>query len=298
VNVKHILEETTRKHLELITDNRTSSKDIPADLLATIQRKKDMLKAREAEIVKCDAHVAVVRELTIGQRKEADYVLHLQYLIKQRQLLYVEEERMERRLTLDRGRVASNVFIHAADAQEPPEVLEREVTKDKSPWIPYQYNRLEAVKYAEAWWNGRNPAYRNFQDNCTNFISQCLHAGESPMSGYPNVRGGWWQQNGKWSWSWAVAHSFHWYLSGTPVGLRAKQAEKPEELLLGDVIAYDFENDGRWNHTTIVTGRDADGMPLVNAHSADSRHRYWSYEDSSKYTPQMKYKFFHILNNA
>ncbi|MGQ0440385.1 amidase domain-containing protein, partial [Bacillus sp. B-TM1] len=40
---------------------------------------------------------------------------------------------------------------------------------------------------------------------------------------------------------------------------------------------YDFEDDGRWNHTTIVVAKDADGMPLVNAHSANSRRRYWNY---------------------
>ena len=76
----------------------------------------------------------------------------------------------------------------------------------------------------------------------------------------------------------------------------SRGGREAEELILGDVIAYDFEDDGRWNHTTIVVAKDADGMPLVNAHSANSRRRYWNYEDSSKYTPQMKYKFFHIIN--
>lgn len=298
MNVKPILEAITQQHLELITGNRIASKDMPDDLLAMIQRKKNVLKAREAEVVKCNAHVALIRELTIDQKKESDYAVHLQYLIKQRDLIYMEEECLERRIILEANQAVDSLFIHAPEAEEPIESLEREVTKGKGSGVPYKYNRLEAVKYAEAWWNRRNPAYRNFQDNCTNFISQCLHAGESPMTGYPNVRSGWWQQNKQWSWSWAVAHSFQWYLSGTPAGLRAKRVERPEELLLGDVIAYDFEDDGRWNHTTIVTAKDANGMPLVNAHSADSRHRYWSYEDSSKYTPQMKYKFFHILDNT
>lgn len=83
------------------------------------------------------------------------------------------------------------------------------------------------------------------------------------MNGYPNIRKGWWQRENQWSWSWAVAHSFYWYLSGATTGLRAEAVERPEELILGDVIAYDFEDDGRWNHTTIVVA-DADGMPLVN----------------------------------
>ncbi|MED3281960.1 amidase domain-containing protein, partial [Bacillus thuringiensis] len=53
---------------------------------------------------------------------------------------------------------------------------------------------------------------------------------------------GWWQRENQWSWSWAVAHSFYWYLSGATTGLRAEAVERPEELILGDVIAYDFED--------------------------------------------------------
>lgn len=65
---------------------------------------------------------------------------------------------------------------------------------------------------------------------------------------------------------------------------------------MGDVICYDFEGDGRWNHTTIVVAKDADGMPLVNANTYNSRMRYWAYEDSTAYTPNMKYAFFHITD--
>lgn len=70
--------------------------------------------------------------------------------------------------------------------------------------------------------------------------------------------------------------------------------ETPEELNPGDVICYDFEGDGTWNHTTIVVAKDADNMPLVNAHTDNSRNRYWSYEDSAAWTPEIEYKFFRI----
>lgn len=39
-------------------------------------------------------------------------------------------------------------------------------------------------------------------------------------------------------------------------------------------------------------------MPLVNAQTYDSRMRYWSYEDSTAYTPSIRYTFFHILDDA
>jgi hypothetical protein len=170
-----------------------------------------------------------------------------------------------------------------------------EVT-DNEERLSYQYNRLKAVQYAERWWNSYNPAYKKFTNDCTNFISQCLHVGGAPMRGYPNRGNGWWLQSNNWSYSWAVANSLRLYLANSNSGLRTRQVSSPEQLLLGDVICYDFEGDGRFNHNTIVTGKDADGMPLVNAHTYNSRMRYWAYEDSSAYTPNIKYRFYSIID--
>jgi len=294
VLVKKQLEQQMQQFLAYITNKRVSVDKIPADLLQVLQRKRSLFQKRDAEIVKATADVSFIRQLNSKQYQEVDYQVHLKYLVHHHELFYMEEEQLERRVYLKDGRIVEDKDIAVKEEKVQGETLEREITKGK--YDSYQYNRLEAVKYAERWWDDRNPAYRNFPDNCTNFISQCLHIGETPMTGYPNIRKGWWQRENQWSWSWAVAHSFYWYLSGATTGLRAKAVENPEDLLLGDVIVYDFEDDGRWNHTTIVVAKDADGMPLVNAHSANSRRRYWNYEDSSKYTPQMKYKFFHIIN--
>ena len=48
-----------------------------------------------------------------------------------------------------------------------------------------EYNREKAVEYAHKWAFERNPAYYNFEGiggDCTNFISQCIHAGGAPMN--------------------------------------------------------------------------------------------------------------------
>lgn len=58
------------------------------------------------------------------------------------------------------------------------------------------YDREAAVRYANEWWNGRNPAFPVFDVDCTNFISQCLLAGGAPMHGYPNRERGWWLRGG------------------------------------------------------------------------------------------------------
>ena len=49
-----------------------------------------------------------------------------------------------------------------------------------APGIPLKSDRLNAVKYAERWWNEYNPEYVKFENDCTNYISQCLHAGNAP----------------------------------------------------------------------------------------------------------------------
>ena len=117
------------------------------------------------------------------------------------------------------------------------------------------------------------------------------------MRGYPNRGSGWWMQNNNWSYSWSVAHSLKNYLANSTTGLRAKEVSSARELKLGDVICYDFEGDGRYNHNTIVTAKDANGEPLVNAHTYNSRNRYWAYEDSTAYTPNIRYTFFTIVDD-
>lgn len=170
-------------------------------------------------------------------------------------------------------------------------------TNEHKARIAYVYDRLKAVQYAERWWNDYNPVYRKFEVDCTNYVSQCLHAGGAPMWGQPNRSRGWWMSDTNWSYSWSVAHSLRWYLPTSKTSLRAREVEKPEQLLIGDVICYDFQGDGRYDHNTIVTAKDANGMPLVNAHTANSRMRYWSYEDSTAYTPNIRYKFFTIVDD-
>lgn len=162
------------------------------------------------------------------------------------------------------------------------------------------YNRQAAVAYAEQWWNDYNPAYRQFENDCTNYISQVLRAGGIPLKRTGRQDKGWWYQgyggnSDTWSFSWTVAHSLMNYLAQNGAGRLAVPVNSARELELGDVICYDFDGDGRWQHNTVVTAFDEQGEPLVNAHSVNSQHRDWRYETSPAYTPQIQYRFFHII---
>ena len=55
-----------------------------------------------------------------------------------------------------------------------------------------EYNRENAVKYAEKWAYSRNPRYYNFDSiggDCTSFVSQCVFAGSNTMNYTKNT--GW-----------------------------------------------------------------------------------------------------------
>ncbi|UQZ84044.1 Putative amidase domain protein [Paenibacillus konkukensis] len=163
------------------------------------------------------------------------------------------------------------------------------------------YNRIKAAEYADTWWDKANPDYIHFEVDCSNFISQCLFAGGAPMNYTGKRDSGWWYKgryNGQeqWSYSWAVAHSLQRFLTAGRVGLCAEEVPEASMLDLGDVISYDWDGNGRFQHSTIVTAKDAGGMPLVNAHTTESFHRYWSYRDSVAWTEKTKYRFLHIAD--
>lgn len=286
----HLIQDLFEKRVnQFVSDKRTHKVFFPK-----AEKKQAALSKRSAEIVKVKAAGRIIEMDKDDEFQTVKYHAHYQYLIKQKGILYMEEEVEERLAKFYKEALVMDEEIDPYENQQPylePGALNIE---DKEERLSFQYNRLKAVQYAERWWNSYNPAYKKFEVDCTNFISQCLHTGGAPMRGYPNRGAGWWLQKSNWSYSWAVANSLKIYFANSKSGLRARQVSSPDQLLLGDVICYDFEGDGRFNHNTIVTGKDANGMPLVNAHTYNSRMRYWAYEDSSAYTPKIKYKFYTI----
>ncbi len=190
-------------------------------------------------------------------------------------------------------------YFDGHQLEQVPQAADGEQEQEPVQEVAYggSYNRERAVAYAERYWNSANPAYIRFNDDCTNFISQCLHAGGIPMAFTGRKDKGWWYRGGRnpsWSYSWTVAHGLYLLLKSGKAPMRAVQVLSPELLLPGDIICYDFDGDGRWQHNTIVVAKDANGMPLVNAHTTNSSRRYWEYRDSTAYTPKVQYAFFHI----
>lgn len=263
-----------------------------------ILRKRSMMSARNADIVKTNAIGKIMKAETRDGMNHLYYIVHLKYLIRQKGYFYIEEEVERRKASFTQKEL---LYVDEEIPVEfPVNVPETSLYEEDQDSVMdrYTYERLQVVQYAERWWNDYNPSYQKFEVDCTNFVSQCIYAGGAPMRGYPNRTKGWWYRNKNWSFSWSVANALKTYLQHSKTGLRAREVHDPQELQLGDVICYDFQGDGRFDHNTVVTGKDANGMPLVNAHTYNSRMRYWAYEDSSAYTPNIKYKMFHIIDDS
>lgn len=258
------------------------------------QRKQRLYRSRQAEVVRISGRGHLFEVLRHSGGAVCRYLLHVAFLVRHHNQLIREEVVVPYQFRLENGVITDHRIAeqHRRTKPEKPSIDMESLRNSHQE--RFSYDRRAAVQYAERWWNSYNPNYSTFDVDCTNYVSQCMRAGGAPMRGMPDRGNGWWYQNENWSFSWAVAHSLRWYLSGSTAGLKGKELESASELIPGDVICYDFQGDGRWDHNTIVVAKDADGMPLVNAHTDNSRNRFWSYEDSTAWTPEIQYKFFRI----
>lgn len=293
--LKQILSEWNEMKLDMLINKKKLRDQRNNYDLQVIERKQQLSERRKTEIVKGSAKVKIIKVKEVSHDlKDALYTCHFKWLNKQQDSFYLEERIEQRKARFYRDEIVDDHLIEKNINDYVPAIELEEARSKES----FTYDRLAAVQYAERWWNSPNPAYINFEVNCTNFISQCLHAGGASMRGYPNRSSGWWMQHNNWSYSWSVANSMRIFLTNSKAGLRAEKVESAEQLMPGDVICYDFQGDGRYDHTTFVVAKDKENMPLVNAQTYNSRMRYWSYEDSTAYTPNIKYTFFRIIDDT
>lgn len=286
------LENLLKERVNQFVTGETCQREL---LEGKLERKLESLQKRKAELVQVKAEAKILSEQKLRQDTLLDYTVHYRFLTKQVDFFY-DEESVEYRT----ARFVDEKLVEDEEKRSKTETPDFALRMDPTPpdeRLAYTYDRLKAVQYAERWWNEFNPAYKKFDDDCTNFISQCLHAGGIPMWGTGNKSKGWWMKGNSWSYTWTVAHSLMLMLENRR-GVRTKKVSSPRELQAGDIICYDFQGNGRYDHNTIVTEKDRDGMPLVNAHTTNSRRRYWAYEDSTAYTPNIQYKFYVILNGS
>ncbi len=156
-----------------------------------------------------------------------------------------------------------------------------------------QYNRTQAISYAEKWAFSRNPAYYNFDPiggDCTNFISQCIYSGSNVMN-FNNING-WYYKNGynrSPSWS-GVEFLYKFLTTNKSVGPFGLETEK-ENIQIGDVVQLSFSGN-EFQHSTIVV--NINSFELNNIYIAS--HTFDSFNKPLIDYNFKKIRFIHIEN--
>jgi hypothetical protein len=148
------------------------------------------------------------------------------------------------------------------------------------------YNGSAAASYALRWWDtskGHNGAFRLFDEDCTNFISQSLVAGGwHQQAGPAESATAWWYRktahkilpdHHAWSHTRTVADDLHSFAS---VSRRATISKTKTltggSLRVGDVVQADWASDGHIDHSMMVTGKDSTGQAWLTYHSVDTHY--------------------------
>lgn len=133
------------------------------------------------------------------------------------------------------------------------------------------------MNYVLTHWQNRNVAeYGSYGDNdCVNFTSQSLIA-----------RG--WEQNAEWnhkaaadgthsySSAWLSSTSMMKYFTARPELATALTDDQRDQVVIGDIVQFDWDNSGDRDHTGIVSrieGSGADRVIYFAGHSLDSDYR-------------------------
>ena len=126
-----------------------------------------------------------------------------------------------------------------------------------------------------------NPAYQNFlstNSDCANFVSQCFAAG-----GYA-YDGTWYPYTSAWAGNWAL---HNWLLSSG----RGYAQTSASILGYADIVNYDWEGNGSFDHVAIVTALPG---PLISSHTKNHRNVPWSYPASIYPHPQFSFASTHV----
>ena len=160
----------------------------------------------------------------------------------------------------------------------------------------HPYERNEAVTYAQTHAENYNLYYPTYDDqtygDCTNFVSQAIYEDGNASMSIPEplptrVTDGqlqWYLLNGMQrasAWN-HVVPLYDFLVSPAawnegPEGCEMtynndeQLAERLSQIQAGDIIQYDWDGIGGWDHSVIVVGRDENGIVQVASHSPNSQ---------------------------
>ncbi|WP_425449087.1 amidase domain-containing protein [Dethiothermospora halolimnae] len=131
-----------------------------------------------------------------------------------------------------------------------------------------------AIQYARRYYENYNTKYPEFNNDCTNFVSQCLHAGNIPMS-----RPSWYCFNeDDYSTSWIRTVELYDYLTDDK-GFSSRSydgynvTEINDDTRPGDVIQFYNALKSRYAHTVIASKIDSEDGVLYCGHTSNRKDK-------------------------
>ncbi|MEU3216407.1 amidase domain-containing protein [Streptomyces sp. NPDC006971] len=141
--------------------------------------------------------------------------------------------------------------------------------------VLYSYSKM--IAYADKHWKNHNPAFRTYSGNdCTNFLSQIVHAGGWKPAGGSLIQrtsNKYWfygPANAITSYTWGGAENWYWF--ATKHSKRTKSLGNVWDLLASDVLQADWNRNNVIDHSMFVTKR-YNGIPYLTYHTSDTHNK-------------------------
>ena len=173
----------------------------------------------------------------------------------------------------------------------------------------YGYDVYQVIRYADKWVDPyeaakyRNPRFNDYDDDCANFVSQCLIAGGIDLKDGPAynihgnhviIRAGDWPSPGLGEHledNHGVTFAYHDQVDPDSI------PDAPSGLGAGDVIIFGIQGD-KYKHSVIVVGGYGNSA-YCNSHTKERWHRPWTdFVDGTLPDPYSKVTFFEIPSDA
>lgn len=157
--------------------------------------------------------------------------------------------------------------------------------------ITASYNRANAVNYAHSWcgsvdddpfYSEYNPAYRPFDGDCTNFVSQCLKAGGLTNIETPSYASWYYYRNGSDSFdsnyddsfnaAWTSVNSLYSALCQSGRGLL--KTVPSQTVQVGDILQFKLPGSSTYNHSVIITRIDTSPYKIYVSQHTSNRYDY------------------------
>jgi len=154
------------------------------------------------------------------------------------------------------------------------------------------------LDYVSRYWDGRNSEEYGALDSsdCVNFASQSLIA-----RGWEQTDE-WWHRrspDGRHSYSdaWISSTALRNYLGARPELALSVDASAPDRVALGDIVQFDWDSDGKPDHTGVVVSAADEGAGIVIRYASHSndRERQGVDEAIERDGRGGSYTFWHLL---